>query len=111
MAGLIKENFKEEVLTELSWIMNVIDEITQKYGIETYESVLIRYRIQPEEERAIDKFICFHLRELDNLTIDEIRDIIANYYFEITKKTWNVSDEIVEKLIKIRRDELSKKSD
>ena len=43
MAGLIKENFNEEVLIELSWIMNVIDEITQRYGIETYETVPVSY--------------------------------------------------------------------
>lgn len=107
MAGLISENFKEEVLVEISWIMNVIDEITQKYGIETYESVLIRYRIQPEEEKAIDKFIALHFTEIENLTTKEIQDTIANYFFELTNKKWDRSDETVMKLIKIRKSELS----
>lgn len=60
MTGLIKENFKEEVLVELSWIMSAIDDLSSKLEVETYEIALIRYRIQPEEERAIDKFVSFN---------------------------------------------------
>lgn len=44
MAGLIECEFKEEILTELSWIMSVIDNISTKTGLETYETVLIKNR-------------------------------------------------------------------
>ncbi|GGI12936.1 hypothetical protein GCM10007377_03450 [Galliscardovia ingluviei] len=106
MAGLIKDNFDEEVLIELSWIMNVIDEIAEKYGIETYETILIKYRVQPEEEQCIDKFIALHVNELESLSIIEIQKEIASYYFALTKRQWHVADDVVEKLIKIRKDEL-----
>nr|WP_314276787.1 hypothetical protein [uncultured Peptostreptococcus sp.] len=104
MAGLIRENFKEEVLIELSWIMNAIDEITQRYGIETYETVLIKYRIQPEEEKAIDRFIALNFKKIESLAIEDIQKEIAKYYFQLTKREWSVSDEIVEKLIRLNLD-------
>lgn len=34
MAGLQKENLTNEVLTELSWIMNVIDDLCEKARLE-----------------------------------------------------------------------------
>lgn len=106
MAGLIRDNFKEEVLTELSWIMNAIDDISSKYGIETYEIVLIKYRVQPEEEKAIDKFFAFHLKELDYVTDEEIQKEIEKNYFQSTKKKWSVSIEVVKKLIQLKREQL-----
>lgn len=48
MAGLIKENFEFEVLTELSWIKRVLVEICEKLDIDTYESNLIKYCVEPE---------------------------------------------------------------
>ena len=56
MAGLLKDEFVSEVMTELSWIMRVIDDLCEKTGLETYESTLIKYRVQPEEAHAIEKF-------------------------------------------------------
>lgn len=106
MAGLIKENFNEEIVTEISWIMTVIDDLSSKYGIETYETVLIKNRIQPEEERAIDKFFVFNVKELENMQIEKIQEKIADYFMEMTKKQWSVSDEVVKKLIEIRKKEL-----
>lgn len=106
MAGLIKENFNEEIVTEISWIMTVIDDLSSKYGIETYETVLIKHRIQPEEERAIDKFFAFNVKELENMPIEKIQEKIADYFMEMTKKQWSVSDEVVKKLIEIRKKEL-----
>lgn len=106
MAGLMKNNFKEEVLTELSWIMNAIDDISSKYGIETYEIMLIRYRVQPEEEKAIDKFFTFHVKELDSITDEEVQKEIENNYFKLTNKKWSVSIEVVKKLIQLKREQL-----
>lgn len=58
MAGLVDDNFKEEILTELSWIMTALDDISSKLEIETYElTFLIKYRVQPEEEELISKFM------------------------------------------------------
>ena len=62
MAGLLKDEFVSEVMTELSWIMRVIDDLCEKTGLETYESTLIKYRVQPEEAHAIEKFFGSHLR-------------------------------------------------
>lgn len=107
MAGLIKDNFSEEILIELSWIKNAINEIAQKNGIETYETILIKYRVEPEEEKCIDKFLAFHFKELEDLTIEKIQKTLSNYYFELTKKKWALADDIVEKLINIRKDELT----
>ena len=105
MAGLMKNNFKEEALTELSWIMNAIDDISSKYGIETYEIMLIRYRVQPEEEKAIDKFFTFHVKELDSITDEEVQKEIENNYFKLTNKKWSVSIEVVKKLIQLKREQ------
>ena len=106
MAGLMKDSFKEEVLTELSWIMNAIDDISSKHGIETYEIMLIRYRVQPEEEKAIASFFAFHLKELDSFTDEEIEKEIENNYFQLTKKKWSVPIEVVKKLIQLKREQL-----
>ena len=58
MADLVDDNFKEEILTELSWIMTALDDISSKLEIETYElTFLIKYRVQPEEEELISKFM------------------------------------------------------
>lgn len=59
-----------------------------------------------KEKAAISKFFCFHVKELDNLSIEEIQKITSEYFFEMTGKQWAVPNEVVEKLIKLRRAEL-----
>ena len=106
MAGLMKDMLADEMLTEMSWIMSAIEAICDKIGLETYEITLIKYRVQPEEEQAISKFIAFHARELDSLSIDDIREIVSRFFFETTQKQWSVSDDVLEKLVSLRRTEL-----
>lgn len=103
MAGLIKENFKEEVLTELSWIMAIIDDLSITYGIETYETTLIKYRVQPEEERAISQFFVLHIHMIDKLNMEEAQKKIASLFFETTKREWSITKDVVEKLINLKR--------
>lgn len=107
MAGLDKDNFKEEILTEISWIMTAIDEISEKLDFETYETVLIKYRVQPEEERIIDKFIFLNWKKMDDFSIFEIQNILANNFFELTGKKWTLCDEVVEKILKLKRNLLN----
>lgn len=106
MAGLIKSELKNEILTELSWIMNAIDILSSKAGIETYEIALIKYRVQPEEEQAISKFITLHARKLDGFSTSDMQQVISEIFFEMTKKQWSLSNEVLEKLITLRRTEL-----
>lgn len=106
MAGLIECEFKEEILTELSWIMSVIDDISTKTGLETYETVLIKNRVQMQEEQAISKFFALNFNRLDALTITEIQKKIIQYYTEITKREWTLSDELVQKLVELKRQQL-----
>lgn len=82
--------------------MNVIDEISAKLKIETYETTLIRYRIQPEEEKAIDNFFVFHYKELKELKNQEKQMIISKYFYEITNKKWNMKDEVLEKILEMK---------
>lgn len=102
MTGLIRNNFNEEVMVELSWIMNAIDAIAQKSGVETYEILLIRYRIQPEEEKAIDKFFVFNFAKLGSMSIAEIQQKIAYEYFQLTNRTWSRPNDVVKTLIKAK---------
>lgn len=99
MAGLLKDEFVSEVMTELSWIMRVIDDLCEKTGLETYESTLIKYRVQPEEAHAIEKFFGSHLQEIDALPLAEIRQKVAADFYETTGKPWHLADEILEKLL------------
>lgn len=108
MAGLINEKFKEEVLVELSWIMSAIDYISSKLEVETYEMALIRYRIQPEEEQAINKFLLSNFKNIDNLKIEDIRKNIANIFFEETNKEWYMLDDILSKMINLKIEQLKK---
>ncbi|WP_068268675.1 hypothetical protein [Caviibacter abscessus] len=109
MAGMVKEEFKEEVLTELSWIMNVIDDLCTKTNLETYETVLIKNRVQMQEEKAINKFIFFNFKNLDTITIDKTQEMIAKYYYEMTKRKWSLSDEVVQKLISLKLQQLKRR--
>lgn len=106
MAGLVKENFEEEVLVELSWIMNAIDELSSKLEVETYEIALIRYRIQPEEENAIHEFFLYNFREIRDLKIGEIQEGIGKIFYEKTNKKWSVENDIVNKLIDLKIEQL-----
>lgn len=106
MAGLINKNFKEDVLIELSWIMNAIDDLNDKLGVETYEIFLIKHRVQPEEEKAISKFFILNINKLDHYTIEEIQDKISKDFYESTKKEWFLTNEVVEKLIELKRKQL-----
>lgn len=99
MAGLQKENFTNEILTELSWIMNMIDDLCEKTGLETYQSTLIKYRIQPEEEHALNHYLFLHWRELDTLTTQDIRQGVAALFVEHTRKPWSRPDDVLEKLV------------
>lgn len=103
MAGFIREDFKKEILTELSWIMTAIDDISQKLDLETYETLLIKYRVQTQEEDTIGRFFVFHSKELDSLTIKDIQEILCQDFFARTGKEWSLPDEVVEKLIQRRR--------
>lgn len=99
MAGLQKENLTNEVLTELSWIMNVIDDLCEKAGLETYQSTLIKYRIQPKEEHALNQYLFLHWRELDTLTTQDIMQDVAALFVEHTGKPWSQPDDVLEKLV------------
>lgn len=99
MAGLMKNNFNEEVMVELSWIMSAIETLADKYGIESYEILLVKYRIQPEEEKAIDKFFALNYKQLANMTITDKVKKIAYEYKQLTNREWSRPDEIVEKLL------------
>lgn len=107
MAGMIDENFKQEVLVELSWLRSLLSDIAEKLDIETYESVLLKNSIQPEEEAAITKFIILNYNRLEKINIDECLSIISEYYFEATKRQWHVSSSVVERLIYLKKHDLT----
>lgn len=109
MAGLIRDNLTEEILTELSWIMTAIDQISQKTGIETYETTLIKYRVQPEEEQTIDKFFVFNYNKLNTLQINDIQENLKEIFFELTGKEWTLSDEVVKKILQFKNELLKSK--
>lgn len=102
MAGLIKENFNEEILVELSWIMNAIDDLSSKLGVETYEIALIKYRIQPEEEQAIHEFFISNLQKINDFKIEDIQKNVATIFSEKTNKEWTMEKEILSKLINLK---------
>lgn len=105
MAGLQKENLTNEILTELSWIMNAIDELCEKTGLETYKTTLIKYRIQPEEEHALNHYLLLHWRTLDTMTTQDIQQGVAALYNEHTRKPWSQSDDVLEKLVALWQEE------
>ncbi|MGT2933105.1 hypothetical protein [Streptococcus catagoni] len=106
MAGLINDNFKEEILTELSWMMSALDDISFKYKIETYELILIKYRVQPEEEQVISKFIAMNNRTIQTFTIQEIQNWMSNEFLATFQKDWTISDDLVQKLIDLKSKQL-----
>lgn len=99
MAGLIKNHFEEEVMTELSWIMRAIDTLCEKIGVESYEITLIKHRIQPEEEAAISYFLGHHARQLNTYSLNDMRQLIAKHFIETTNKPWTLSDDKLEQVI------------
>lgn len=103
MAGLMKGEFQEEILTEFSWMMRVIEDLCARTNLETYEIVLLKNRVQMQEERAIDQFFALHFKILDTLTIADIQQEIAQSFFEATQKEWVLSDDLVAKLIQLKR--------
>ena len=102
MAGLINENFQEEVITELSWIKTVISSLCEKEGIETYESLLLKYAIEPEEAEEIERFVVRNLKDIEKYEIIDIQNEIAKSFFENTKKDWMMQDDVLEKLIEAK---------
>lgn len=108
MVGLKRENFNEEVMTELSWIMNVLDELVNITGIETYETVLIKYRVQMEEEQALNRFLKENFKKLETLSIEEIQEMISSDFFAVNEKPWRMDNEVLEKLIKHAQNRLSR---
>lgn len=106
MAGLIKENFKDEILTELSWIKNAINDISDRLKIETYEIALIKYCVQPEEEKAIDKFFVFNFKVLKKMKSYEKQELVSKYFFEMTNRKWTLDNDILDELIKLKLEKL-----
>lgn len=105
MAGLKKALFNEEILTELSWVMSAIDTICEREGIETYQTTLIKYRVQPEEERAIDQFLFLHWRTLEAMSLVAIEAGVAIRFEEMTGLTWTLSRVVLEKLVELWKQE------
>lgn len=108
MVGFNRENFNEEVMTELSWIMNVLDELVNITGIETYETVLIKYRVQMEEEQAINYFLKENFKKIETLSIEDIQEMISADFLAMNQKPWRMDIEVLEKLIKYACNKLSK---
>lgn len=106
MAGLINDNFKEEIMTELSWMMTALDDISSKYKIETYELNLIKYRVQPEEEQIINKFVTLNNRTIQTFAIQEIQKWMSNEFQVTFQKDWIMSDQLVQKLIDLKCQQL-----
>lgn len=102
MAGLINENFQEEVITELSWIKTVISSLCEKEGIETYESLLLKYAIEPEEAEEIERFVVRNLKDIEKYEIIDIKNEIAKTFFENTKKECMIQNDVLEKLIEAK---------
>ena len=101
MAGLKKDNLYSEILVELSWMMSAIDEICAKMEIETYRTALIKYRVQPEEERAIHTYLFLHWKEIDSLSLVEIEKGIAHIFAEDVGLTWSLSRDVLETLVRL----------
>ena len=89
MAGLIHEHFKDEILTEISWMLTVINDLSSRLGMETYETLLIKHPVQPEEERAISTFFVFRVQKPDSFSIQEVQEIIAEDFLATTQKQWS----------------------
>lgn len=106
MAGLINDNFKEEIMIELSWMMTALDDISSKYKIETYELTLIKYRVQPEEEQIINKFVTLNNRTIQTFAIQEIQKWMSNEFQVTFQKDWIMSDQLVQKLIDLKCQQL-----
>ncbi|MFI3887946.1 hypothetical protein [Streptococcus parauberis] len=106
MAGLINDNFKEEIMTELSWMMTALVDISSKYKIETYELTLIKYRVQPEEEQIINKFVTLNNRTIQTFAIQEIQKWMSNEFQVTFQKDWIMSDQLVQKLIDLKCQQL-----
>lgn len=106
MAGLINDNFKEEIMTELSWMMTALDDISSKYKIETYELTLIKYHVQPEEEQIINKFVTLNNRTIQTFAIQEIQKWMSNEFQVTFQKDWIMSDQLVQKLIDLKCQQL-----
>ncbi|MEE3392959.1 MAG: hypothetical protein VZR00_06325 [Lachnospiraceae bacterium] len=107
MAGLIKENFEEELLTELSWIKSVLIDVGESLGVNSFEMELLKNYIQPEEEKAIDKLIALNFNKLKSLDMSERRKLLEEYFSGETDKNWTVPDNVSEKLIQLRLRELT----
>lgn len=99
MAGLIEENFEFEVMTELSWIKRVLMEICDKLEIDTYESNLIKYCVEPEEEAFLSQMMKYRESFL-HLSYDEIREEFAVKFEKEYNKPFTLSVDVLEKLIK-----------
>lgn len=99
MAGLMKDRFVEEVMTELSWIMRAIDDLSEKTGLETIETTLIKYRVQPEEFEAIDHFFARHMRAIDTIPFADARASISDHFTATTGKPWRLNDDVLKKLL------------
>lgn len=106
MAGLINDNFKEEIMTELSWMMTALVDISSKYKIETYELTLIKYRVQPEDEQIINKFVTLNNRTIQTFAIQEIQKWMSNEFQVTFQKDWIMSDQLVQKLIDLKCQQL-----
>lgn len=107
MAGLINKNLEEELLTELSWIKSILVDIGKTLNINSFEMELLKNSIQPEEETAINKLIAKNFKKLKSLNIAERRKLLEEYFYSETERNWTVPDEVSEKLIQLRLNELT----
>lgn len=99
MAGLIKNELASELLTELSWMKRVIGDLCERTGLETYHTALLKYRIEPEEEKALDQFLFLHWKTLDDLSINEIEEGVAKIFYETTRRQWSKPEDILKTLV------------
>lgn len=96
MAGLIKENFVFEVMTELSWIKRVLAEVCENLEIDTYESTLLKYHVETEEEGQMMNYRANFLHS----PYEEIRALMAKGFEKAYGKPFGIRTEVLEKLIK-----------
>ncbi|AOZ73219.1 hypothetical protein BK816_07885 [Boudabousia tangfeifanii] len=111
MSGLMRSNFNEEIMTEISWLKQAVTAINDHLGMNSYVACLLRNFVEPEESQAIEQAIFHNARQIASMSFEESRAEINRAYKKIVGRDIGLRDEVIKELLALKLQELGLTSD
>lgn len=105
MSGLVNGNLVEELQAEVAWLRQMVLELAERVGHQSYISFVLANHLEPEEIKAFEGAVFFLGPERAAATINELEARCAALFLEQTGKPWTMRQAVLTELFRLHLSE------